>query len=111
MLLWGHNSVKSSSITVNDSLDCSHWPYGHGTRIKNKKYDVLAEILRNYEKFPVIFLQQFLVMIRHLLLLTMDLRNSTSMLRILCGIIRCTVAGVHCCIKKKNVPVYVLSFS
>ena len=44
--LWGHNSVNSSSITVNDSLDCLHRPYGHGAKIKNKKYYVLAEILQ-----------------------------------------------------------------
>ena len=43
---WGHNSVNSSSITVNDSLDCSHRPYGHDAKINNKEYDVLAELLR-----------------------------------------------------------------
>ena len=75
--LWRHNSVNSSSITVNDSLDCSHRPYGHSAKkMKNIQYDVLAEILRNYEKFPVNFLQQFVVMMmRHLPLLTIDLRN------------------------------------
>ena len=31
---------------VNDSLDCSHRSYGHGAKNKNKKYDVLAEIVR-----------------------------------------------------------------
>ena len=44
--LWGHNSVNYQSITVHDSLDCSHRSYGHGAKINNKKYDVLAEILR-----------------------------------------------------------------
>ena len=40
---WGNDSVNSLSITVNDSLDCSHRPYGHGAKIRNEKYDVLAE--------------------------------------------------------------------
>ena len=58
--LWGHNSVISSSITVNDSLDCLHRPYGHGAKIKNKK--ILRMIFwprycEHYEKFPVNFLQ------------------------------------------------------
>ena len=30
---WGHNSVNSLTITVNDSLDCSHRPYSHGTKM------------------------------------------------------------------------------
>ena len=65
--LWGHNSVNSSSITVNDSLDCSHRPYGHGAKIKNKKGVMFwPRYCANYEKFPVNFLQQYLVMmIRH----------------------------------------------
>ena len=50
--LWGHNSVNSSSITVNDSLDCLHRPYGHDAKIYTPEYiyDVLAEILRNFEE-------------------------------------------------------------
>ena len=47
-------SILRVSITVNDSLDCSHRAYGHGARKKKKQYDVLAEILRK-EKFPVNF--------------------------------------------------------
>ena len=37
--------VNFSSITVNDSSDCSHWPYDCA-QIYIYIYDVLAEIVR-----------------------------------------------------------------
>ena len=55
LLLTGVNAygfitlVNSSSITVNDSLDCSHGPYGHGAKIKMLCSDRdIAKIMRNF---------------------------------------------------------------
>ena len=74
--LWGHNSVNSSSITVNDSLDCSYRPYGHGAKIRTIKNTIFwPRYCEKYEKFPV----NFCNMIRPLPLLTKDL-GATLML-------------------------------
>ena len=55
LLLTGVNAYgfitlgNPSSITVNDSLDCSHGPYGHGAKIKMLCSDRdIAKIMRNF---------------------------------------------------------------
>ena len=45
-MFMGSYLCQSSSKPVNDSFDCLHRRYGHGAKVKNKQYDVLAEILR-----------------------------------------------------------------